>query len=192
MGRRAESADSGQDRRCAGIGCGVLAPDSTPFCEAAPMKLKILCVGRAKERFVQEGIAKYLRFLGHYADIEIRDIKDEKVTDLKDAPLIRRREQERINRAIPTGAFVIALDERGQELTSHEFASLLVSLKDNGVREIVFVIGGALGLDEAVTKRADKTLAISRLTLTHEMTRLVLLEQLYRAFTIITGKTYHY
>lgn len=162
------------------------------FSEAGPMKLRVICVGRAKERFVQEGIAKYLRFIGHYADVEIRDVKDEKVTDLKDAPLIRRREQERINRALPPGAFVIALDERGQELTSHEFAALLVGLKEKGIRDLAFVIGGPLGLDEAVTKRADKTLAVSRWTLTHEMARLVLLEQLYRAFTIITGKTYHY
>lgn len=156
------------------------------------MKLRVICVGRVKERFVQEGIAKYLRFIGRYADVEIRDVKDEKVTDLKDAPLIRRREQERINRAVPPDAFVIALDERGQELTSHEFAALLVGLKEKGIRDLAFVIGGPLGLDEAVTKRADKTLAVSRWTFTHEMARLVLLEQLYRAFTIITGKTYHY
>jgi len=86
----------------------------------------------------------------------------------------------------------VALDERGKEFTSHEFAEFLNRLLERGTREIAFVIGGAMGLDETVTQKADTVLALSRWTLTHEMARLVLLEQLYRAFTIIKGKTYHY
>lgn len=156
------------------------------------MKLTVICMGKTKERFVQDGIAKYSRYLKHYADGEIKELKEEKIHDLKDAPLIRKKEAERIFASVPASAFLVALDERGQEFTSHEFAEFLNKTLESGVRDIVFVIGGAMGLDEIVTGRAHKTIALSRWTLTHEMARLVLLEQLYRAFTIIKGKTYHY
>jgi 23S rRNA (pseudouridine1915-N3)-methyltransferase len=156
------------------------------------MKLTVVCMGKTKERFIQDGIAKYSGYLNHYADLEIKELKEEKIHDLKDAPRIRKKEAERIFASVPANASLIALDERGQELTSHEFAGFLNKALESGVREIAFVIGGAMGLDESVTERASKTVAMSRWTLTHEMARLVLLEQLYRAFTIIKGKTYHY
>jgi len=156
------------------------------------MKLSIICMGKTREGFVQEGLAKYLRFLRPYADVEIRELKEEKIQDLKDAPAVRKKEAEKIFKAVRAGALLVALDERGQEFTSHDFARFMNSALENGVREMAFVLGGAMGLDEAVTGKADKVIAMSRWTLTHEMARLVLLEQLYRAFTIITGKTYHY
>ena len=156
------------------------------------MRLVTLCTGKTKERFVQDGIEKYLKLLRHYADVELREVREEKVYDLKDAPGIRSREAERILKAVPAGSFLVALDEHGQEYTSHEFAAFLNSLRETGVRDLTFVLGGAMGLDESIPASAKKTIALSRWTLTHEMARLVLLEQLYRAFTIITGKTYHY
>lgn len=156
------------------------------------MKLTLLCVGKTRERFIQDGIDKYLRYLHPFAETEVRVVREEKVHDLKDAPRVRQREGERITKALPPGARVIALDERGKEFTSHEFAAFLEKARETGARELVFIIGGALGLDEAVTGKAHTALALSRWTVTHEMARLVLLEQLYRAFTIITGKTYHY
>jgi len=156
------------------------------------MKLTLLCVGKTRERFVQDGIEKYLRYLRPFGDAEVRSVREEKVHDLKDASRIRQREGERIRNSLPPGARVIVLDERGQEFTSHEFAAYINKAQEGGVRELVFVIGGALGLDEAIAGHAHTVLALSRWTVTHEMARLVLLEQLYRAFTIITGKTYHY
>jgi 23S rRNA (pseudouridine1915-N3)-methyltransferase len=156
------------------------------------VKITVLCVGKTKERFLQEGIAKYLKYLKHYADVEVREIKEEKIRDLREAPTVRKKEAERILKALPPGAFVAALDERGQSFTSHEFADFVNGLQESGVRQAVFVLGGAMGLEETVTERADKVVAMSRWTFTHEMARLALLEQLYRAFTIITGKTYHY
>lgn len=156
------------------------------------MRLSILCMGKTRERFIQEGIAKYVRYLKPYADIEVRELKEEKIHDLKDAPLIRKKEAEKILKAVPVQAAFIALDERGREFTSHEFAELLNQALDSGVRDMVFAIGGAMGLDESVTGRANRVIALSRWTLTHEMARLVLLEQVYRAFTIIQGKPYHY
>lgn len=156
------------------------------------MKLTILCVGKTREAFIQNGIDKYARYLKHYADLDIKELKSEKILDLKQAPVVRKREAEKIFAALGSGPFTVSLDERGTEFTSHEFAAFLQSLQESGVREVAFIVGGALGLDEQVTSRSMRTIAISRWTLTHEMARLVLMEQLYRAFTIITGKTYHY
>lgn len=156
------------------------------------MKLTIFCMGKTRERFIQEGIGKYTRYLKPYTDIEIKELKEEKIHDLKDAPSIRKKEAERILKAIPKNVFFAALDERGQEFTSHEFAAFINGMLESGVREIAFVIGGAMGLDESILQQANKSIALSRWTVTHEMARLVLIEQLYRAFTIIKGKTYHY
>ena len=156
------------------------------------MKLTVLAMGKTKERFIQEGIAKYLRYLKPYAPTEIKELREEKIRDLKDAPLVRKKEAERILKALSPNTVLVALDERGREFTSHGFAEFLNKALETGTREVTFVIGGALGLDESVTDRSSTVLAMSQWTLTHEMARLVLLEQLYRAFTIIKGKTYHY
>ena len=156
------------------------------------MRLTVICMGKTRERFIQDGIAKYSGYLKHYIDCEFRELKEEKINDLKDAPLIRKKEAEKILKSVPVSAFLVALDERGQEFTSHEFADFVNNSLESGIRDLVFAVGGAMGLDESVTMRANKTIALSRWTLTHEMARLVLLEQLYRAFTIIKGKTYHY
>jgi 23S rRNA (pseudouridine1915-N3)-methyltransferase len=156
------------------------------------MKVTLLCMGKAREHFIQEGIEKYVRYLRHYADLEIRELKEEKIQDLKEAPGIRKREAAKILKTIPAGAYTISLDERGEEFTSHEFAAFLNKTIESGVREMIFIVGGALGLDEQVIAGSRRRMALSRWTLTHEMARLVLIEQLYRAYTIITGKTYHY
>jgi 23S rRNA (pseudouridine1915-N3)-methyltransferase len=156
------------------------------------MKISIICVGKTRERFIQEGIAKYVRFLKPYAAVEVRELREEPVRDIKDAPLVRRKEAERIGKALPPGAFTVAMDERGREFTSHEFAQFVNAALERGTREMAFIIGGAMGLDESVTGSAHAVVAMARWTLTHEMARLTLLEQLYRAFTIIKGKKYHY
>ncbi len=156
------------------------------------MKITVLCVGKTRERFIQEGIEKYLRFLKPYAQITIREVREERIADLRDAPRVRQREAEKIEHALSSGGYRVALDERGDEFTSHEFAVFLNDAMEKGVKEMTFIIGGSMGLDPSVTKSADATLALSRWTFTHEMARIVLLEQLYRAFTIIKGKSYHY
>jgi 23S rRNA (pseudouridine1915-N3)-methyltransferase len=156
------------------------------------MRLVIICIGKTRESFIQEGIAKYLRYLKPYADVVVRELREERIADLREAPLVRKKEAEKIVKSVPPGAHLVALDERGREFTSHEFAQFMNDRIDSGVREMTFVIGGAMGLEESVAEKADTVIALSRWTLTHEMARLVLLEQLYRAFTIIKGKTYHY
>jgi len=156
------------------------------------MRLSIICVGRTRERFIQEGISKYLRFLKPYAPTELRELREEKVRDLRDALQVGLREAAVIQKALMPGNHIVVMDERGREFTSHEFALFLNGALESGTRDMAFVIGGAMGLDESVTRGSTTVLAMSRWTLTHEMARLVLLEQLYRAFTIIKGKTYHY
>ena len=156
------------------------------------MKLNVICMGKTREGFIRDGIAKYERYLKPYADVAIKELKEEKIFDLREAPLVRKKESEKIFKAVASGSLLIALDERGREFTSHEFAAFVNNALESGVREMEFILGGAMGLDESVTKRANTVLALSHWTMTHEMARLVLLEQLYRAFTIIKGKTYHY
>ena len=154
--------------------------------------MTVICVGKTRERFIQDGITKYVRYLRHYTQLDLKELKEEKIPDLKEAPTIRKREGERILKAIPPGSYTISLDERGDQYTSHEFAAFLNKTLESGTRDLIFVIGGAMGLDEQVIGRSQKVLALSRWTLTHELARVALLEQVYRAFTIIKGKTYHY
>lgn len=156
------------------------------------MKLTLLCVGKVREGFIHTGVEKYLRYLKPYGAVEVREVREERIDDLRDAPRVRAREAERIVKALTPGSHTVALDERGREFTSHEFAGFIEKALEEGVKELVFVIGGTMGLDESITGRAQNVLALSRWTVTHEMARLVLLEQLYRAFTIIRGKPYHY
>jgi len=156
------------------------------------MKIRILCMGKTHEQFIRDGLEKYLRYLKPYADVEFLELREEKIADLKDAPLVRQKEAAKIEKALPPGAYTVALDERGREFTSLEFAEFLNDAMDTGIREMVFIIGGAMGLDESVTGKVRSVIALSRWTFTHEMARLVLLEQLYRSFTIIKGRPYHY
>ncbi len=156
------------------------------------MKLRVLCMGKTHEPFIREGIEKYRRYLKPYAELEFQELREEKIRDLKEAPLVRQREAMKIEKALPSSAFTVALDERGREFTSLEFAEFLSGQLEAGTREMVFIIGGAMGLDESVVAKARAALALSRWTFTHEMARLVLLEQLYRSFTIIKGRPYHY
>lgn len=123
-------------------------------------------MGKTKEHFIAEGIAKYMRYLNPYVEIEIKELKEEKIHDLKDAPIIRKKEAERILKAIPINAYIAALDEHGQAFTSHEFATVINGMLESGVKEIAFVIGGAMGLDESILGKANKNIALSRWTVT--------------------------
>ncbi|HWR88639.1 MAG TPA: 23S rRNA (pseudouridine(1915)-N(3))-methyltransferase RlmH [Dissulfurispiraceae bacterium] len=145
------------------------------------MKIRIVWPGRTRERYLTEGIDHYLKLLGRFARVSVVEVREERGKSREDA---LAAEGSRIIRQ--TQSFVL-LDEKGDELTSPGFASLL------GERPAVdFVLGGPFGVSREVRDRADTILALSRMTLTHEMARLVLLEQLYRAFTIQKGMEYHH
>ncbi len=155
------------------------------------MKIKIIVVGKTKEPFLQAGEQQFLKRLAHYCQIEWLIVKAEKITENSNEQLVKRKEAERILGQIRSFEHVVALDERGTQLSSAEFAEFLAKKMNEGVGEVAFVIGGALGLDDSVLTSAMRVLSLSKMTFTHEMTRLILLEQLYRAFTILRGTKYH-
>jgi len=154
-------------------------------------KIFILAVGKLKEGHWQAAQQEFLLRLAPFARTEVIEAKAEPITDSRGAAISMRLEGESILAKLPQDSFVIVLDRTGQRLASEKLAQLLNEEGGRG-RALTFVIGGAAGLDQAVLAKADRKISLSDLTFTHEMARIFLLEQLYRAETILTGKKYHY
>ncbi len=155
------------------------------------MKIKIIALGKIKEKFLKDGIDEFLKRLTPYASIEIIElpaieIKDENLTNK-----ILEQEGEKILSHIKPQSFVITLEIQGKMFSSEEFAHKIEQLTNEGVGEIVFVIGSSCGLSNIVSARADLKLSLSKMTFLHQFARLLLVEQIYRAFKIIKGETYH-
>ena len=158
------------------------------------MRWTIVALGKMKERHWADALAEYLKRLGPYRPVDVIELPDEKADPGQTPALIdqaRRREGVKILAAIRPGATVIAMWENGEQLGSEALSERLGKLEHDGGREAVFVIGGANGLDPAVLARADWKLGLSRLTLPHQLARVVLVEQLYRAERIRCGEPYH-
>lgn len=158
------------------------------------MTIRILCVGKLKERYFLEAEAEFLKRLRRFGAVEIVEVPDEKAPETLSAmeqAQVKAREGERLLTRIGEGDRVIALAIGGRRYTSEAFAARLQLLRDTGTRSIAFVIGGSLGLSDAVLKRANETLSLSDMTLPHRIARLVLLEQIYRAHKICAGEPYH-
>ena len=153
------------------------------------MRITVAAAGKLKERHWAEAAAEYAKRLGPYATVNLVEVPDRDVS--ADEARARRKEGETLLRALPDGARVVALDERGRERTSEELAAWFEDLMVGGTSHVAFVIGGAAGLDAAVLGAAHERLALSRMTLPHQMARVVLLEQVYRAFRIMRGEPYH-
>ncbi len=147
-------------------------------------------VGKTRESFIQEGLAFYQKRLQPFLHLTLNSVREEKEAAGLAAEAIKLREGERLRAQIPPRAFVVALTPQGREFTSEEFAAWLTR-RELESRPLTFLIGGHLGLDPETLAAASERLALARLTLTHELSRLVLLEQLYRAMTIKTGHPYH-
>lgn len=156
------------------------------------MKLRLLCVGRLSESYLREGCALFQERLRHYLPLAVEEIKEQKAVSRGDLPRAISAEGEQLLARIPTGAFVVVLDERGRGLTSEGLAGLLEHHMVAGTSEWIMVIGGAHGLSDAVRQRADLLLSLSTMTLPHQVVRLLLLEQLYRGCTIIRNEPYHH
>ncbi len=154
------------------------------------LQIVILMVGKTREGFIQEGVNFYARRLRPFVRLTLKSVREEKEKKNLSAEVIKAREGERLRGQIPPKAYSVALDPRGKEYTTEAFAAWLAQREEDG-RALAFLIGGHLGLDEATLAQAHEKLALSRLTLTHELSRLVLLEQLYRAKTILIGHPYH-
>ncbi|NJC88043.1 MAG: 23S rRNA (pseudouridine(1915)-N(3))-methyltransferase RlmH [Desulfuromonas sp.] len=156
------------------------------------MKLRLLCVGRLSEPYLRDGCALFQERLRHYLPLTVEEIKEHKTGNRGDLPRAIAAEGEQLLARIPGGAFVVVLDERGQGLASEGLAELLERHMVAGTAEWVMVIGGAHGLSEEVRRRADLLLSLSKMTLPHQIARLLLLEQLYRGCTIIRNEPYHH
>lgn len=158
------------------------------------MNIKIVCVGKLKEKYWKQGIAEYSKRLGKFCRFEIAEVSDEKAPEkLSEAQMenVKQIEGERILGKIRDREYVYALAILGKERSSEEFASEIEKLATYGRSDITFVIGGSLGLSDEVLKRADTQISFGRFTLPHQLMRLVLTEQIYRAFMINAGSPYH-
>jgi 23S rRNA (pseudouridine1915-N3)-methyltransferase len=158
------------------------------------MQVRIIAVGKIKERFLTEGIAEYEKRLTPYLKLAIVEIADEKRgvhASAGQEQLVKDREGDRILAAIPEGAYVVVLDVRGKEMSSEALAARLHDWQLAGTNSIAVIIGGDLGLSDAVLARADLRLSISPMTFTHQMVRMIILEQIYRACRINSGEPYH-
>lgn len=158
------------------------------------MKITVIAVGKIKEKFYREAVAEYEKRLGRYCKLEILQVEDERTPDRAGAALeteIRRRESERIMKYIREDAYVVTLEIQGQMFDSVGFADRIGNLALQGMSHIQFVIGGSLGLHEEICKRADLAVSFSKMTFPHQMMRVILLEQIYRAYRIINGEPYH-
>ena len=154
------------------------------------LHVTILMVGKTREAFIQEGVAFYEKRLQPFLHLTLKSVREEKESAGLTAGAVKLREGQRLKAQIPPRAYVIALTPQGRQFSSEEFAAWITQ-RELDARPLAFLIGGHLGLDEPTLTTASERLALSRLTLTHELSRLVLLEQLYRAMTIKTGHPYH-
>ena len=154
------------------------------------LQITILMVGKTREAFIQEGVAFYEKRLKPFMKLTLKSVREAKEAGNLSPETLMRREGEHLQARIPPRSYVAALDPHGGEFTSEEFAAWLTK-REVEARPLTFLIGGHWGLDQEILALSHERLALSRLTLTHELSRLVLLEQLYRAMTIKTGHPYH-
>ena len=158
------------------------------------MNITIISVGKLKEKYLKMGIEEYAKRLGGYAKLDFVEVPDEKAPEqLSDAEMemVKKKEGECILAKINDGTYVIALALDGKMKTSEQMAADLDALMTYGKSKVAFVIGGSLGLHDDVLKRADEKLCFGKMTLPHQLMKLVLVEQIYRSFRIIKGEPYH-
>lgn len=158
------------------------------------MNISIVTVGKLKEKYLKQGIEEYVKRLSAYAKIEVIEVADEKAPEeLSELEMIqvKQKEGERILAKVAQDTYVIALAINGKLRSSEELADSLDKLATYGKSKVAFIIGGSLGLSEEVLSRANEHLSFSRMTFPHQLMRLILVEQIYRAFRINRGEPYH-
>lgn len=158
------------------------------------MKIKLVTVGKLKEKYLKDGIAEYMKRLNRFCKVEMIELADEKTpdkaSDLENQQILEK-EGNKILAKINEREFVIALAIEGNQFPSEKFSQLMMDTTVHGFSDITFVIGGSLGLSPAVKKRANLLMSFGKLTLPHQLMRLVLIEQIYRVFMIQQGSPYH-
>ena len=156
------------------------------------MTITLITIGKNSDKSIEELINRYVKRLSHYVKFETKCLPDAKTAKGDATDRQKQIEGANILAAIKPSDHVILLDERGVEYTSRGFAEMIDSHMLRGTRDIVFVVGGPFGFSQDVYNRANQLFSLSRMTLTHEMVRLFFVEQVYRAFTIIRGESYHH
>ena len=157
------------------------------------MKIKIYCIGKIKDQYLKDGVNEYIKRISAYASVEIIEVADLKVKDNPNSSDIEKAKNEEGERVLKQlkNDYLIGLDLNKKEPTSEEFAEFLHSKLVEGGSNISFVIGGSYGLSDSLKQRCNSSISLSKLTFLHQMTRLILLEQIYRAFKILNNETYH-
>ena len=158
------------------------------------MRITILTVGKIKEKYLKDAIAEYSKRLSKYCKLEVIEVTDEKTPENASENVenaIRAKEAERLMKYMKDDAFVITLEIAGELLSSEELADKIDTLGIQGKSHIIFVIGGSIGLGAEILKRSDFALSFSKMTFPHQLMRVILLEQIYRSYRIISGEPYH-
>lgn len=155
------------------------------------MNIKVIALGKLKEKFLKEGIEEFQKRLTPYANFEIIELSPVEIRDENLTERALDEEAQKILSHIKPQSYVITLEIQGKMLSSEEFAKKINNLTIDGISEIIFVIGSSCGLSKLVSERADFKLSFSKMTFLHQFARLILVEQIYRAFKIIKGETYH-
>jgi 23S rRNA (pseudouridine1915-N3)-methyltransferase len=155
------------------------------------MKISLLVIGKTRENYLKEGMVEYLKRLGRYITFDYRELPDIRGGGL-DEEAQKDKEGDLFLRSVKANEFLVLLDERGKELSSPELAAWMERKMLESSPDLCFLIGGPYGFSPAIREKASATLSLSKMTFSHQMVRLIFLEQLYRAFTIIRGEPYHH
>lgn len=156
------------------------------------MKIVITAVGKTSTDYIRHGINQYLERLKHYIPVVLQILPDIKASKSMTPDMQKIKEGEIMLSALQPGDWLILLDERGKQPTSREFSGMIEEYMNRGLKRVVFAIGGPYGFSREVYNRANGLLSLSRMTMTHEMVRLIFVEQIYRAMTILRGEPYHH
>ena len=155
------------------------------------MKIKIIALGKIKEKFLKDGIDEFLKRLTPYASVEVVELSSVEIKDENLTQKALEQEAEKILANIKADSYVITLEILGKQLSSEDFAQKINEITVSGISELVFIIGSSCGIAPSVSQRANFKLSISKMTFLHQFARLLLVEQIYRAFKILKGETYH-
>ena len=156
------------------------------------MNVRLINIGKTTVPYLKEGELVYEKRLKHYLNFERIDLKEVKTSKNQSNALLKKSEAELLLKMIKPNDIVIILDEKGDQYSSENFSKWLNNKEIRGLKQLVFIIGGAYGFDKSIYDRANEKLSISKMTFSHQMIRLLFLEQLYRAKTILNGEKYHH
>lgn len=156
------------------------------------MKITFLLIGKSHFEFVKQGMLEYSKRIVRYVPFQIVELPDVANSGKLDEPMRKKKEAEAMRKEFKPGDLIILLDEKGKEMSSVQMAGWMEKKMQSGIKRIVFVCGGAYGFDESLLKQSNEKISLSKMTFSHQIVRVVFLEQLYRAFTIINHEPYHH